>query len=144
MSEVLFVCTGNTCRSVIAEYLARHRLDPTVVRCESAGLRIVPSENAHNAIETLRRIFNIDASAHVPRALADIDLSHFDLIVAIDDPGGNQVFRTLKERGVSGKALVKWKVTDPWDGSDSSQYDRCAQETVINLQKLKRSLSSRP
>src|SRR5260370_34810957 len=113
MREVLFVCTGNTCRSVIAEYLARHRLDPAVVRCESAGLRLVPSENAHNAIETLKRNFGIDASAHVPRALADVDLSPFDLIVAIDDPGGNQVYRTLKERGVSDKTLVKWKVTAP-------------------------------
>jgi protein-tyrosine-phosphatase len=98
----------------------------------------VPSENAHKAIETLRRNFSIDASAHVPRALADVDLSHFDLIVAIDDPGGNQVFRTLKERGVSGDTLVKWKVTDPWDGSDQSQYDRCALETVKNLQELKK------
>ncbi len=138
MREVLFVCTGNTCRSVIAEYLARHRLDPAVVRCESAGLRLVPSENAHNAIDTLRRNFSIDASAHVPRALEGLDLSHFDLIVAIDDPEGNQVFRALKERGVSGETLVKWKVTDPWDGSDASQYDRCALETVKNLQGLKK------
>jgi protein-tyrosine-phosphatase len=138
MREVLFVCTGNTCRSVIAEYLGRHRLNPKVARCESAGLRLVPSENAHNAIETLKRNFGIDASAHVARALADVDLSPFDLIVAIDDPGGNQVYRTLKERGVSDKTLVKWKVTDPWDGSDPSQYDRCALETAKNLQELKR------
>jgi protein-tyrosine-phosphatase len=86
----------------------------------------------------LRRNFGIDASAHVPRALSEIDLAPFDLIVAIDDPRGNQIYKTLKERGVSDKTLVKWKITDPWDGDDRSQYDGCALETVRNLETLKR------
>jgi protein-tyrosine-phosphatase len=101
----------------------------------------VPSENAHNAIQTLRDNFGIDASAHVPRAVGQLDLSPFDLIVAIDDPGGSQVYKSLKERGVSDKTLIKWKVTDPWDGDDPSQYNRCALETVKNLERLKKVLA---
>jgi protein-tyrosine-phosphatase len=137
MPNVLFVCTGNTCRSVLAEYLGKQRLQQSSVRCESAGLRLVPSEDANNAIETLRRNFGIEASSHVPRDVAQVDLSLFDLIVAIDDPGGNQVFNALKERGVPKSVLLKWKVSDPWDGNDSTQYDRCALAIVRNLGKLK-------
>lgn len=98
----------------------------------------MPSEDARNAIETLRRNFGIDASAHVPRVLAEINLSLFDLIVAIDDPGSHQVFSTLRDLGISEKMLLKWKITDPLDGNDRSQYDRCALETVRNLEGLKK------
>jgi protein-tyrosine-phosphatase len=144
MPNVLFVCTGNTCRSVIAEYLARHRLDPGRVNCESAGIRLVPSENAANAIETLRRNFQIDASGHKPRAIGEIDLSRFDVVVAIDDPGGNKVYVTLKNRVVPGTRLVKWKIADPWNGEDATQYDRCATETARNINELKRDTLNKP
>jgi protein-tyrosine-phosphatase len=137
MWNILFVCTGNTCRSVLSEYLGRQRLDPSSVNCESAGLRLVPTEDASNAIDALRRNFGIDASAHEPRAVAKLDLSHFDAVVAIDDPGGNQVFKALFELGVRKDVILRWKISDPWDGHDPTSYDRCALEVVKNLAKLK-------
>jgi protein-tyrosine-phosphatase len=113
MWSILFVYTGNTCRSVLSEYLGRQRLDPGLASCQSAGLRLVPTEDASNAIDTLRRNFNIDASAHKPRAIAQVDLSVLDTIVAIDDPGGNQVFNALTEMRVPKTVLLRWKISDP-------------------------------
>jgi protein-tyrosine-phosphatase len=121
---VLFVCTGNTCRSVMAEYLCRHRFDDSV-RFESAGVRLVPSESPHNAVETLRFSFGINATAHKPRDLAQVNLGAFDLIVAIDDPGTSLIYAALKEQGVPTEALIKWKIEDPF-GDDPGAYDRCA------------------
>ena len=140
MLKILFVCTGNTCRSVIAEYLARHRSDPNCARFESAGIRLVPTENSRNAIETLRLHFEIDASAHVPREIGQLELSNFDVIVAIDGKGTNKVFRCLKQRGVVNEKLVRWKIDDPY-GPDQSEYDRCALETVKRLSTLRKSLN---
>jgi len=36
--KVLFICSGNTCRSPLAEVLGRARLGAAGIRCESAGL----------------------------------------------------------------------------------------------------------
>jgi protein-tyrosine-phosphatase len=121
--RALFVCTGNTCRSVIAEYLAR-RCYPKVL-FESAGLRLVPSETPENAVEMLRSNFGIDASSHNPRKLQNVDLSSFHLIVAIDDPGNDRVYEAIKGLGVASSTLVRGKVEDPY-GDDPGAYVSCA------------------
>ncbi|MGH9318849.1 MAG: low molecular weight phosphatase family protein [Vicinamibacteria bacterium] len=47
--RVLFVCTGNTCRSVIAEYIARDTFG-NAVTFESAGIKPQPAADAENAV----------------------------------------------------------------------------------------------
>ena len=119
----------------MAEYLARRR-HPDSTRFESAGIRLAPSETAENAIETLRSNFGLDASAHVPRDLQSVDLSTFDLVVAIDDPGSGRVYEALKRQGVPTAILVRWKVEDPYC-DDPGAYASCA----LALQKLLRTLT---
>src|ERR1700694_638003 len=120
--RISFVCTGNTCRSVMAEYLARSRYLGSA-RFESVGIRLVPSEKSDNARETLRSLFGIDASKHVPRDLGHVDLSDFDVVVAIDDPGRNRIYGALVERGVPPQVLVRWKIEDPF-GDDPGAYEQ--------------------
>jgi len=63
MQTVLYVCTGNTCRSPLAEAIARHHLDAGLLGPEvdvfvaSAGLTAsegVPT--SHETVETLRSL----------------------------------------------------------------------------------------
>src|SRR3989442_132551 len=83
MPSVLFVCVGNTCRSVVAEWLARRRFGDSV-RVASAGIRPQRPEDARDAIDTLRRLFNLDASGHAPRDVADVDLESFAVVVSFE------------------------------------------------------------
>ena len=119
----------------MAEYLARRRR-PDSTRFESAGVRLVPSETPENAVETLRSNFGIDACTHIPRDLQGVDLSTFDLVVAIDDPGSGRIYEALKRQGVPTAILVRWKVEDPY-GDDPGVYASCA----LVLQKLLRTLT---
>jgi arsenate reductase len=99
--NVLFVCTANGGRSVIAERLlerearGRHH-------ARSAGSN--PGAAAHpQVLEALREI-GIDASAHVPRKLDDEAIRWADVVVATCDDACPVV---------PGKRYVSWQLPDP-------------------------------
>lgn len=79
MTRVLFVCVGNSGRSVMAEHLFRRSAgDRHQVR--SAGSD--PGAAAHpQVLEALREI-GIDASEHVPHKLDAADLAWADVAVS--------------------------------------------------------------
>lgn len=128
--RVLFVCTGNTCRSVLAEYIARHRFG-SLVESASAGIRPQEREHAASAVETLRD-FGIDASAHRPRGLEEVDPSQFDRVVAME-PFVSKKFREGFPSFPKDKLTI-WRVNDPWD--NPAAYKGCAEEIYTTLKAL--------
>lgn len=83
--KLLFVCEGNTCRSVMAERLARKlaKEQGLAFEAHSAGLEAKPgNEAASLAVEALRRL-GVDASGHAARRLEELDLTEFDLVVTM-------------------------------------------------------------
>jgi protein-tyrosine-phosphatase len=130
---VLFVCTGNTCRSVFAEYLGRHVFGDAVV-FESAGIRPQPATEAENAVYTLKKSFDIDASNHVPRDVRTLDLTAYDLIIALE----KSAVKVVEDLGVPTSKVKLWKVRDPW-GHDLTEYDRASLEIKRKILQLKAS-----
>jgi arsenate reductase len=79
VSRVLFVCVGNSGRSVMAEHLFRRLADD---RHEARSAGSDPGTAAHpQVLEALREI-GIDASAHVPHKLDADDLAWADIAVS--------------------------------------------------------------
>lgn len=90
MIRVLFVCTGNICRSPMAEAVFAHlveeaELDDQIV-CDSAGTGDWHTgESAHpGTLRVLRRHGITDYEGEA-RALEATDFKRFDYIVAMDD-----------------------------------------------------------
>ncbi len=88
-SSVLFVCTGNICRSPTAEGLFRHRLDSLGVldrfRIDSAGTggwHEGDPPDSRAVTEALRR--GIDIGNLRARALRPADYAEFSWLVAMD------------------------------------------------------------
>ena len=79
----LLVCTGNTCRSVFAEYIAPTLFDDAAL-FESVGFAPQAAADAQNTIDTIRRNVVIDAADHVPRDVRTCDLELYSLIIAPD------------------------------------------------------------
>ena len=131
--KILFLCCGNTCRSVLAKYLARHRCSERF-DAESAGLHPQTKSHAENAIWTLRESFNIDASGHEPQSVSNVDLSSFHSVIALD-LRVERAFRSAYPDFPS-ERLQHWNVSDPY-GDNLEEYKHCALTIWTNLSALK-------
>jgi protein-tyrosine-phosphatase/DNA-binding transcriptional ArsR family regulator len=80
---VLFICTGNSSRSPVAEALLRHRAAGNVT-VTSAGNRPKPQMHP-NTVRVLRESFGIDASSQRPRHLDTVAGRRFDHVITLCD-----------------------------------------------------------
>ncbi|WP_346535388.1 ArsR family transcriptional regulator [Micromonospora sp. DPT] len=81
--SVLFVCTGNSARSPIAEAVLRHRTGGQV-EVASAGSRPKPHHHP-NAIRVLRDEFGIDITGQRPRHVDTVTGRRFDYVISVCD-----------------------------------------------------------
>ena len=80
--KVLFICLGNSCRSIMAEALARHRCGD---RWEAASAGINPL--GFVALETLKVLTEIGVSPAglYSKGLNEIDLRDYRLLINLSD-----------------------------------------------------------
>lgn len=137
MKRILFICSGNTCRSPLAAELMEMRLAArgvTGVKCESAGLTATPGEPASpNAVLAAREV-GADLGSHRARRVTSELLCDSDVIVALD-PAHKQVidgaFPTLR-----GKVkLLGNGIPDPYGGS-LGVYRHCRDTIMTALGEL--------
>ncbi len=116
--RVLFVCTGNSARSPIAEALLRHHTEGRIV-VASAG--ISPKARIHpHAVRALRECFDIDIHDQSPRAIDEL---------VWPGPGavsGRVVTLCDKAREHlpvgGGWRRTHWSIPDPADVPGSARY----------------------
>ncbi|HXV68821.1 MAG TPA: low molecular weight phosphatase family protein [Nitrospira sp.] len=81
--SILFVCTGNIFRSMVAEYAVRAQIGSTdQYRVESAGIEATP-QTIHPIIRVRLLQKGADPSAHVQRTLTRDVLERADFIIAM-------------------------------------------------------------
>jgi arsenate reductase len=81
-NRVLFLCTGNSARSQMAEGLVNHYLNHTW-QAFSAGVK--PSESVHPLAIAVMAEIGIDLSEHRPKSAEKFRHSAFDLIITVCD-----------------------------------------------------------
>jgi protein-tyrosine-phosphatase len=106
--RVLFVCTGNSSRSPMAEALLRHRAGD-LVRAASAGIR--PKPLHPDAMAVMRDRYRIDISGHRPVPVAAVAGQRFDYVISLCD----KAREACPEFG-GRPGLAHWSLPDPAAG----------------------------
>lgn len=135
--NIIFVCTGNTCRSPMAEALLRKKTNLHTV--SSAGLSVAfPAPAAENAAAVMRE-YGLDISAHRARPLTAEDAGQADLILTMT--GGHKALLTALFPDAAEKTFTLCEyagtpgdIDDPF-GGDMDTYRRCAAALAARIEE---------
>ena len=111
---VLFVCTGNSARSAIAQALLR-RQSGGRVEVLSAGSRPKPAMHP-NTVRVLRQEYGIDISDQSPRHLDTLSERRFDAVITLCDKA-----REVCPDFGNGSAAIHWSIADPAATGDTDE-----------------------
>lgn len=131
---VLFVCTGNSARSPVAEALLRHHtaghLDVV-----SAGTRPKPRLHA-NTVRVLREAYDIDISGQRPRPLDAVAEHPFDHVITLCDKA-RETCPDLDHH----PRRAHWSIPDPASAGDTDRASYPAfQRTTADIDSRVRHL----
>ena len=113
MQSVLILCTGNSCRSQMAEAIW-NKFGQGEWKASSAGSQ--PSGTVHPlAIEVMREL-GIDLSSHHSKSVDDFKHEKFDLVVTVCDNARDAcpVFAGAKE-------TLHWPFSDPAEATGTDE-----------------------
>ena len=115
--KVLFLCTGNSARSIFGEYLLR-RLGGSRFQVFSAGSFPTGRVNAL-AVQVLKDVYNIDASDARSKSWEEFEDVEFDLVVTVCDNA-----RETCPIWPGQPIVAHWSSPDPAavDGTEAEKY----------------------
>jgi len=130
--RILFLCTGNSARSQMAEALAEGRYSPAI-QARSAGSH--PKALHPNAVKVMSER-GIDIAANATKHLRRFERSHFDYVVTLCDK-----VREVCPEFPGEPAAIHWSMPDPAaEGSTDDEtfpaFERTAEELEVRIPQL--------
>ncbi|MBP9988714.1 MAG: ribosomal protein S18-alanine N-acetyltransferase [Ruminococcus sp.] len=136
---ITFVCSGNTCRSPMAQGICEKILSDRNIKdieCTSCGISVLPGDTACENAITAASKYGADISSHLSQSLSSKILRQSDLMVCMTQSHKSFVKVYTPILAPNLKILVPENgISDPFE-EDQDVYDKCAKELKEYIEKL--------
>lgn len=131
MKQILFVCAGNTCRSPMAQAIARELLEDKA-EIESAGIETASGIRAAKDEVLVMNERGLDITGHRSKDVNSLSLRDFDKIFAMTPA----IARRLQDRDdLNHDKLEVLDICDPY-GRGVDAYRTCADKIEDTLREF--------
>jgi len=134
--NIMFVCTGNTCRSPMAGGLLEKVVEDAGDDCinvDTSGISVyVPTPASENAVSVMESM-DVDISNHESKQITKEDIISADLVLTMTESHRNILMDLYPEFGHKVFTISEYAygteddISDPF-GGDEDEYRACAME----------------
>ena len=145
--NIMFVCTGNTCRSAMAEGLAKKEIENKNldINVSSSGIFAMKGEHASFNSVAIMKEYDVDIVTHTATPIEESSIKQMDYIFCATSGHKSQVIArypelkekvyTMKEYAGLSKDGEEMDISDPW-GFDINTFRMCAAEISLCVDKI--------
>ena len=132
--RILFVCTGNTCRSPMAEGIFNSLSEGAFSR----GIYAEGGRASENALSVMDKM-GIDITGHISTQLTCDDVNEADLVLAMTKVHKAAILSVMPEAKDKVFTLGEYAgggdISDPY-GGDEAVYEKCARELYDYIERI--------
>jgi protein-tyrosine-phosphatase len=136
--KVIFVCTGNTCRSPMAEALLKNLIQEDEIEIQSRGLIVLFSEPINPKSEEVLKNHNIAINGHTTKQFKASEVTESTLILTMTY---KQKLKLMLDYGIENNiySIKEYvgeigDVGDPYGGT-VLDYEECFEELALLVKK---------
>ena len=144
MIHVIFICTGNICRSAMADGYLKYRLrqlnKEQEILVSSAGTHAIQGEKTTEYSKRAIAKYGADISSHTATILEKSNILKADYILVMTQKHKKDVIARFPELADKVKLLGEYaenkdyeEIDDPW-GYNLNVYEKCAKEIVDSIE----------